>query len=190
MSSHAVEIRRWTRQEYDSLVAAGFFPPEERLELVEGELLRMTPQGSGHATTVSLVENALRTAFGLDYTIRVQMPLALDPDSEPEPDVAVVVGSPRDYREAHPCTAVLTVEVADTTLSHDRERKIRLYARAGIPEYWILNLIDRCLEIYRQPTPAGAEGARYLTRTVAFPSDTASPLANPNASIAIADLLP
>lgn len=190
MSSHAVEIRRWTRQEYDRLVASGFFHPEERLELIEGELLRMTPQGSAHATAVSLAENALRAAFRTGYTVRVHMPLALDPDSEPEPDLAVVTGAPRDYRDSHPRTAVLIVEVADTTLPYDRERKTRLYAASGIPEYWVLNLIDRGLEVHRDPAPGESEEKRYRTRVTVPAAETVSPLSCPSTPVAVSDLLP
>jgi Uma2 family endonuclease len=190
MSSHAVEIRRWTRQEYDRLVASGFFHPEERLELIAGELVRMTPQGSAHATAVRLVEDALRTAFGRGFDVRVQMPLALDPDSEPEPDLAVVIGTPRDYRDSHPHTAVLIVEVADTTLPYDRERKARLYAAAGIPEYWVLNLIDRCLEVHRDPAPTESEEKRYRTRFAVPSAETVSPLSCPNTPVAVSELLP
>lgn len=188
MTTHAVQTRLWTREEYERLVAAGFFNPAERLELIEGELLRMTPQGSTHATAVRLAEEALRSAFGQGFDVRVQMPLALDPDSEPEPDLAVVVGSPRDYRDAHPRTAVLVVEVADATLAYDRERKARMYAAAGIPEYWVLNLIDRCLEIHRDP--AGATGSGYVNRIVVGVGHSASPLAHPTVPVQLSDLLP
>lgn len=190
MSMPAVALRRWTRQEYERLVAEGFFQPEERLELVEGEIIRMTPQGSPHATAVSLCGEALRAAFGTNYHIRVQMPLALTDDSEPEPDVAVVTGNPREYRDAHPTTALLIVEVADATLPYDRERKANLYARAGIADYWIVNLLDRCLEVYRRPTQAGTANARYADRAVLPAEKSIAPLATPDKSIAIADLLP
>ena len=145
MGGQTVQTRRWTRDEYDRMIATGIFHPEERLELLEGEIVHMTPQGSGHATAVRLVEDALRNLFNVGFDVRVQMPLALGTDSEPEPDVAVVVGPPRDYRDEHPRVAILVVEVADSTLSLDRERKAALYARAGIQEYWLLNLTDRCL---------------------------------------------
>ncbi|MGH7164603.1 MAG: Uma2 family endonuclease, partial [Nitrospiraceae bacterium] len=149
MTAPAVALRRWTRQEYDRLVVEGFFHPEERLELMEGEIVRMTPQGSLHATAIRLVEEALRAAFGTGFDVRVQMPLALTDDSEPEPDVAVVTGNPRDYRDTHPSAAVLIVEVADATVPYDRERKRALYARVGIADYWIVNLLDRRLEVFR-----------------------------------------
>lgn len=172
------------------MVAAGVFHPEERLELIEGEILPMTPQGSGHATAVSLVGEVLRKAFGPGFTIRVQMPLALVPDSEPEPDVAVVLGGPRDYKEEHPRTAVLVVEVADATLDYDRGRKTTVYARAGIQEFWILNLPDRCLEIHRDPTPGGTTQSGYQTTRILASSDSVSLLAKPEAIIAVSELLP
>jgi Uma2 family endonuclease len=190
MAAQAVQIRRLTREEYDRLVASGFFHPEERLELIEGELVQMTPQGSGHATAVCVLENVLRSVFGPSYTIRVQMPMALLPDSEPEPDIAVVVGSPRDYRDAHPNAAVLVVEVADATLDYDRSRKADLYARANIPELWILNLSDRRLEVHRDPGTEAGGRARYRSHRVLGPSDSVSPLSCPSASIPVSDLLP
>lgn len=150
----------------------------------------MTPQGSRHATAIRLAEDTLRSIFGAGFDIRVQLPLALDLDSEPEPDLAVVTGFPRDYRDAHPQTAVLIVEVTDTTLSYDRERKARLYAKAGIPEYWIINLLEGHVEIYRHPAIVSSSGAAYQSCSVASSSDTISPLAAPERSLTVADLLP
>ena len=190
MGGQTVQTRRWTREEYDRMIATGIFHPEERLELIEGEIVHMTPQGSGHATAVSLMEEALRRVFGPGLVVRVQMPLALDAESEPEPDIAVVVGEPRDYRGEHPRTAVLVVEVADTTLSFDRSRKAVLYARAGIQEYWLLNLKERCLEIHRAPQAIGSTDARYSSRRVAGAGESVAPLGCPTASLSVTDLLP
>lgn len=190
MDVQTVQTRRFSRQDYERLVAEGFFRPEERLELVDGELIMMTPQGSRHATAVRLAEDTLRSIFGVGFDVRVRLPIALGLDSEPEPDLAVVVGSPRDYRDAHPQTAVLIVEVTDTTLPYDRERKASLYAQAGIPEYWIINLSDQCLEIHRHPEGVGSSCATYQSRSVAHPSDTVTPLKSPQGSLVVADLLP
>lgn len=174
------------------MVAAGVFPPGDRVELLDGEILAITPQGSAHATAVRLTEEALRVAFGRGYDVRVQMPPALEPTSEPEPDVTVVPGSPRDYRGAHPASGLLVVEIADTTLDYDREQKGSLYARAGVTDYWIVNLSDRRLEVYRDPAPLSQ--ARYGCgfRTVRHHSsgERVAPLAAPQASVAVADLLP
>jgi len=190
MASQTVQTRRWTVKEYDRMVAAGVFHPEERLELLQGEIIPMTPQGSGHAAGVRLLEEALRKVFTAGFDVRTQMPLALEPDSEPEPDVAVVVGAPRDYRNDHPRRAVLVAEVADGTLPYDRERKALIYAQAGIQEYWILNLVDRCLEIHRDPSPVGSAASGYRSICVAQATETVSPLARPDVSISMSDLLP
>ena len=169
MSSTVIQRHRWVREEYERMVAAGVFHPEARLELIDGEVVNMTPQGSQHATAVQLAEDALRKVFSTGYITRVQMPLALEEDSEPEPDMAVVPGSPRDYRDAHPESALLVVEVADATLAFDRDQKKRLYARTGVPEYWIVDLIDRHLEIYRNP-----RGEEYRFHSIARPGESVS----------------
>ncbi len=192
MGVSAVQTRRWTREEYERLIETGIFHPEERVELIDGELVVVTPQKSIHATAICLAEDVLRIAFGSGCNVRAQLPLALDPDSEPEPDVAVVAGTPRDYRDAHPTAALLVVEVADTTLAFDRERKGSLYARAGIAEYWIVNLADRVLEVHRDPgpVPSAQYGWSYRATQRLSASDSVSPLAAPRARIAVSDLLP
>jgi Uma2 family endonuclease len=179
------EVRRWTREEYEKLIAAGMFPPGERVELIDGEILQMTPQGSPHATAIQLMENALRTAFGPGFSVRQQLPLALDPRSEPEPDVAVVAGNPRDYRDRHPGGALLAAEISDTTLEYDRQRKGAVYARAGIQDYWIVNLDDRSVEVYRDPGQAAYRSSHRYGE-----GDHISPLAALKAKIAVADILP
>ena len=192
MSAQAIQTRRWTRQEYERLVAAGMFHPEERLELVEGEIVRMTSQGSAHATAVVLVQRLLEQAFGEGYFVRGQMPIAVDPSSEPEPDLAVIRGTPHDYATAHPSPqhVVLIVEVADATLDYDRRWKAPLYAQAGIPEYWIVNLVDRCLEVHRTPGPSQSQNLLYQSRQILRAAEAVSPLACPQASLSISDFLP
>src|SRR5262245_8562612 len=106
-----VQLRRWTRGEYDRLAELGILGPDERVELIDGEIVQVPPQQSRHATGVCLAMDALGLTFGAGFTIRVQLPLALGQYSEPEPDVAVVVGTARDYAEAHPTSALLVVEV-------------------------------------------------------------------------------
>ena len=182
----AIGMRRWTRDEYERLIAAGMFAHGERVELVDGEILQVTPQGSAHFTAVWLAEDAMRKSFAAgEFHVRGQAPLALKADSEPEPDVAVVRGTARDYRDAHPATALLVIEVSDTTLDHVGQRKGSLYARAGIQDYWIVNLVDRCVEVYREPDQGFF---RYTQRFLA--ADCISPLAAPEARVLVADLLP
>lgn len=190
MNTTAVQARVWTREEYDRLVGTGIFHPEERLELVNGTIVTMSPQGSLHATAVRLVEEALRKVFSSGFDVRVQMPLALAPRSEPEPDVAVVVGTPRDYRSEHPQSASLVVEVSDTTLAYDRETKAPLYAQAGIPEYWIVNLLDRQVEVFQNPQHTNDHTISYHTQRIYTSTESFSPLLRPQAVISPIDLLP
>jgi len=192
MKQEPLTLRRWTRREYERVVDLGVFQGDP-VELVGGHLVVAEPQGSYHVTAVGLVEDALRSAFGLGWIVRVQAPVALDDESEPEPDVAVVPGTRRDYRAAHPSRPVLAVEVAETSLTFDREQKSSLYARGGIADYWIVNLIDRVLEVYRGPVQAASApyGWRYRSvQTLAPPAPLVSPLALPSAGIPVVSLLP
>lgn len=185
MATATIDTRRWTREEYERLVEQGFFHPDERLELVEGVIYEMTPQSSFHATGARLAQVALQSVFVEGFDIRVQMPIAFGFDSEPEPDVAVVPGTVRDYLYAHPTSAVLIVEIAESSLLHDRKRKTRLYARADVPDYWIMNLVDWCLEVYRDP-----KDGIYTSHVILRADDSVSPVARPDVTISVADLLP
>ncbi|HET8530012.1 MAG TPA: Uma2 family endonuclease [Methylomirabilota bacterium] len=190
--SEAVRTRRWTRGEYDRLVEHGIFAAGERIELLGGLLVVREPQGGRHAMGVRMVEEALRAAFGSGWDVRGQLPVALDAESEPEPDVSVVPGSFRDYPLEHPARAVLVVEIADSSLALDRGEKAGLYARARVPEYWIVNLVDRTLEVHRESAPdAGAPfGSRYREIVTLRPGETVVALAAPDTVIAVADLVP
>ena len=134
----------------------------------------------------------MATAFGEGWHPRLQAPLALGEHSEPEPDIAVVAGVPRDYVAAHPSTAALVVEVADSSLRLDRRFKAALYARAGLREYWIVNLVDRTLEVYRNPRPAAdtADDWTYGSVEVLHPPAVVTPLAAPAVQIIVSNLLP
>jgi Uma2 family endonuclease len=188
----AVQVRRWTRAEYERLAEVGVLRADERVELIEGEIVEMAPQHGQHTTGILLTEEALRKLFRPGHQIRVQCPLALGDYSEPEPDIAVVVGGLRDFRDHHPASALLVVEVADSTLVFDRDIKGGLYARAGIPEYWIVNLVERQIEVYRDPIALASAhfGFAYRSRTIATSGDYLRPLARPEDPIAVADLLP
>jgi Uma2 family endonuclease len=149
------------------------------------------PQGSRHAATVSLVAEALRVAFGHGWYVMTQLPVALDAESEPEPDVAVVPGTAREYWDAHPSRPVLVVEVADSSVTLDREYKSSLYARAGVPDYWIVNIIESILEVYQRPVPAPGTpyGWSYAEVQRLGRDATLSPAAAPTSRIVVADLL-
>jgi len=192
MTTYPVRTRRWTRSEYARLIEIGVFRPGDPVELLGGDLVVSEPQGSAHYTAILLVQEALRAALGPGWLVRSQGPVALDDESEPEPDVAVVPGAARDYSRAHPARPALVVEVAESSLALDREHKGSLYARAGFEDYWILNLVDRVLEVCRRPVadPGAAFGWRYASREVLGPGAFVTPLAAPGALIAVTDLLP
>jgi len=183
---------RWSREQYEKMIEAGIFPPDTRAELIDGEIFTMTPQKWTHAAAIRAAEEALRPAFGIGFDVRVQLPLALDPASEPEPDLSVVPGSWRDYRDAHPSSAVLIVEVSDTSLEYDRDRKGSLYARAGIADYWIVNLPAGRIEVYRDPGPSDEAlyGWSYRTALFCAQGQHLSPLSASEYPIAVNAILP
>ena len=181
-----------TRVRYDRLIDVGIFGSEDRVELLDGLLVVREPQGRRHAAVVVLVRAALEKAFGPAYHVREEKPIALDEQSEPEPDVVVVPGQPRDYLDAHPSRPVLLVEVAETSLAIDRLRKGSLYARAGIADYWVVNLLDEVLEVYREPIqdPSSHGGWKYRSIRLLRRNAVVTPLAAPRARIRVASLLP
>jgi Uma2 family endonuclease len=181
--------RRWTREEYYRMGELGLFHGQ-RVELIEGEIMVLSPQNWPHTSTVARVEEVLRRVLGTAFWVRTQFPLNLS-TSDPEPDVSVVAGRLQDYSD-HPTTAVLIVEVSDSTLAYDRTRKASLYARAGIADYWIVNLVNNQVEVHRDPRPDPAQfyGHGYASVIVLVPPAVVNPLASPQVSLAIADLLP
>jgi len=184
--------RRWTRHEYERLIDHGFLDEDEPIELLDGLLLVKEPQHSPHRTAVLLVAKALERAFGEGWFVQTQSPIILDDRSEPEPDVCVVRGSPRDYVDSHPTRPALIVEVAQSGLRRARGRKATVYARARIADYWIVNLIDRVVEVQREPArpgPALRHWAYAAIETLGADA-TITPLSVPSAVVRVADLLP
>ena len=183
---------RWTRVEYERLVDKGVFGPEDPVELLDGLLVVREPEGSRHAAIIGHIRLVLERAFGKEYHVRDGKPFALDDTSESEPDLVVVRGRHLDYLDRHPSTPSLVIEVAKTSLARDRLRKGGLYARAGIADYWIVNLVDEVLEVYRQPTraPSRPYGWKYESVRLLKRNARVSPLARPRARIRVADLLP
>jgi Uma2 family endonuclease len=181
--------RLWTRDEYYRMGEMGLFLGQ-RVELIEGEIMVFSPQNWPHTSTVARVGEVLQRVLGAGFWVRMQFPLNLS-TSDPEPDLSVVAGRLEDYSD-HPTTAVLIVEVSETTLHFDRTRKASLYARAGIADYWIVNLVNNQLEVRRDPRPDPTQpyGHGYASLTTLVPPATVSPLAAPQVSLAVTDLLP
>lgn len=181
----AEAVSRTTRDEYERMAAAGVFA-DRRVELIDGVVYEMTPQESPHASGIRRALRALLAVFPIEqYDVDIQLPLALGDLDLPEPDLAVVPRDPRDYIDAHPTGAVLVLEVTDTSQYHDRNRKVRTYAKAGIEDYWIVNIPRDVLEVYRDPA-----GDTYRTRRILHRGETIAPLGRPEAAVAVEDLLP
>lgn len=182
-----IRIRRWTRKEFCRAAELGLFGPEERLELLDGEIIQKMAPGGPHAAVVTRAGEILGPAFGPGHHVRSQQPLILTAWSQPKPDLAVAVRSAFDYLPSHPkaADARLVVEVSDTTLRLDRGRKQAAYARARVLEYWIIDLLHRQLEVYREPS-----GSRYRSVTVYGEAEILAPLAAPSSSVRVRDLLP
>ena len=181
---------RWTREMYYKLAEDGYFEGR-RVELFDGEIIEMPSQGNWHVVVVGKLMDALADVFPRgQFWIRPANPVELPNDSEPEPDIAVVRGTPDDFT-AHPTTALLVVEAAESSLSHDR-RKANGYAAAGVQDYWIVNIVQLQVEVHRQPVPDPAErfGFKYQSVGVLRPGESIVPVAAPHASIAVSDLLP
>ncbi|MEO1402132.1 MAG: Uma2 family endonuclease [Cyanobacteria bacterium J06635_1] len=185
------QVHLWTREEYNRMASMGLFE-ERRVELIEGQVIDMAAMKSPHAVAVDLADAALKAIFGMGYYIRQQKPFVISDISEPDPDIAVIKGNIRDFADAHPTVAELIIEVADSSLSYDHNIKGSLYAKAAIADYWIFNVIDRQLEVYRQPVPdADAKyGFRYGVSEIYRSGQQVAPLSIPNLTVAVTDMLP
>jgi Uma2 family endonuclease len=183
--------KRWTRAEYYRLDEQGWFR-DQRVELIDGEIILSAWLSPQRAVAIELVRNALLQSFPNGYWVRQRFALVYDDYSEPEPDIALVHGEPDDYSEEHPKFAPLVVEVGDNSLAYDKNRKLHLYASMGVPEYWILDLNSRRLLVYREPTADASApfGFSYAMAMTLSESEAVSPLEKPSAKIDVFMMLP
>lgn len=191
MSAVIAAVRHlWTADEYLKAAQAGVFAPGLRTELIDGEIIEMRAQSGGHIRTTMKTDFRLRALFADVAHVRVQMTLRLGPRRVPEPDLLVVRGTVDDAAIAPASEDILLVaEVSDGTLAFDRSEKARLYARAGVSEYWIINLRNRQVEVHRSPDSAGAG---YIDVRTFVEGEAIRPLLAPpdSAPVPVADLLP
>jgi len=182
---------RWNVDDYHKLAEQGWFEGK-RVELIAGEIIAMSPIGSRHWTAVNKISSLFHHLLGHQFIVSTQNSLRLSQYSEPEPDIALIEGKFDDYRDALPRTAVLIIEVSDTTLADDRREKASLYAYAAIADYWLLNLNDNQLEVHRQPVAMADQpfGYGYQEVTIYKREEAVTALAAPAVPIAVADLLP
>jgi Uma2 family endonuclease len=180
----------WTVDQFHYLGDLGCFEGR-RAWLVDGVIVEEGPMNPPHAIAATKTEDAVRDAFGKGFHVRVAKPLVLGQATDPEPDVAAVTGKPGDYT-THPTTAVLVVEVSDSSLRYDTTVKVGLYAAGGLAEYWVVDVTGRQLRVFRDPRPEPTQphGHGYGTHLTLGPTDHVSPLAAPTASVPVSDLLP
>jgi Uma2 family endonuclease len=177
--------RKFTVEQYHKMIESGIFTEDDRLELIRGEIIEMSPIGTKHAACVNRLINLLVQLLGKCVIVAAQNPIALNNNSEPQPDVALL--KPRDdfYETAHPQPQdiFLLIEVADATVMYDREAKIPLYAEAHIIEVWLVDINEQIVEVYQQPAAAGYQHIRKFTsgQTLSIP-------AFPNMNISVNDI--
>lgn len=177
---------RFTLEDYHRMAATGVLKPDARVELLDGQIIDMSPIGPFHGgVTKRLIRLFTLLAKGR-WVVAAQDPVQLDEYSEPQPDLMLLKPAPDDYTTRHPAPedVLLLVEVADTSLTYDREEKLPAYGRAGVAEVWIVNLPDQAIEVYREPHFAG-----YSAATVWRAGGSASPLAFPDVAVDVAELL-
>jgi Uma2 family endonuclease len=179
-------LKSWTVQDYHHMSELGILDPNERTELIDGQITLMVAKGTPHVITLQLLASELLGQLGNTALIRTQDPIHLDDSSEPEPDLVIVRGEILDYVDRHPQPndIYLLVEVADSTLNYDCHIKDKTYAKAGIPEYWVVDLKNRQVHIFRDPQPTG-----YASHLILAESQTVSPLAFPVITISIGSIL-
>lgn len=181
LKEHLVDVTAYYR-----LAEAGEFAPGERVELLEGRIIDMSPIGPSHGGMVKRLNRIFNGLARGRWLVATQDPVHLDDLSEPQPDVALVRPAADDYQNRHPRPedVFLLIEVSDSTLAFDREEKLPVYERAGIPEVWLVNLSEGVLEVYRDPHFAG-----YASRSLLQAGDQAAPQAFPDAALRVGELL-
>jgi Uma2 family endonuclease len=177
---------KWTGDDLIALGARGILPPERRFELMDGEIIEIMPPSPRHANRVARVGAVLKDLVRGNALVREEKPIRLDRHFDPQPDVAVVCGTLDDYEERFPGPdeVLLVVEVADTSLDYDRTAKLAAYAAAGIPEFWIVNIREAQVEVYREP-----DEREYRARRVYKAGESLAPLAFPDCPLPVDDLL-
>jgi Uma2 family endonuclease len=177
-----VTLKKWTVQDLLALEKAGRLEPDERIELLDGEVYKMPPMGEGHASETDYLTQLFVSRFVSKAVVRIQGPVFLADSDLPQPDLALLKFDPTFYRKSHPKPEdiYLVVEISDSTLTYDRGRKLKRYANAGIREVWIINLIDNHTEVFRDPA-----GDEYLTRFVVRAGEAVAPLAFPEDALVV-----
>lgn len=182
----AAELRSLSVQDYHRMVEVGILAADEQVELIEGQLYTMAAKGTAHSAAMTRIARILSQRLADRALLRFQDPVQLNDFSEPEPDVAIVHLDPLDYEDHHPTPTEIfwLIEIADSTLRRDRDLKAPVYGRSGIQEYWILDVQERCLYVFRDP---GQEG--YGAEQTRLEQESIAPLAFPDCPIQVEEFL-
>ncbi len=191
IAEHPPRPYRFTRKDYYAMGDAGLFE-NERVELIDGEIIVMSPQKGPHGGLIRKLNALFVRLIPTTHSVGVQPPLDLGLRFEPEPDISISTGAPGDFLQHHPKTAELVIEIANASVNYDRKNKGSLYAKAQIPEFWLINLIDKCVEVYRKPVKDRVQvfGYKYSSCRILRSGDSISPLCLPGVKIAVKELLP
>ncbi len=183
----AARIRSWSLPEYHRLIELGILTSADQVQLINGQLVEMSPQNSPHASTVQRATEYLRSLVWQQASVRSQLPVSLPPNSEPEPDIAIVQINENEYVDHHPRAEdmLLIVEVADTSLDFDTNEKAQLYAKAGVGDYWVIDINSGVVYIARDPKDGNYQQFFSLNH-----SDTVELLMMPGITVHIAQLFP
>jgi Uma2 family endonuclease len=187
-----IQVKRFTLEEYHKLTELGFFHEDDHIQLINGELIEMVAKGRAHETCLRKLWKELPVVIGNRATLQSQAPITIPPKSEPEPDFAIVKNRDDDYLSSHPQgeDVLLVIEVADSSIEYDQKVKIPLYAKAGIPDYWILNLLDNCLECYSEPYQNQQGIFGYVNKRIVLPNQIISLPCFPDLQLDLSKLFP
>lgn len=180
------DVRLFTVKDYHRMAESGIFDPDERVELLAGQIIKMTAKGTAHSAATTRTEKLLENRLGEQVLVRVQEPVQLNDFSEPEPDIAVVIPDDSYYEDHHPTPleVYLIIEIADSSLNRDLEFKATIYAQSGIIDYWVLDVNERQLNVFREPSQNG-----YQSEVILRDEATIFPLAFPNCLIIVREML-
>lgn len=187
-----VTTKRFTLDEYHRLGELGFFAPDERVELIRGEIILMPTKKPPHSVCNTLLVQELTFLLGRRAIVRGQEPIILPADSEPQPDVVIARSRSDNYLSSHPYPAdvLLLIEVSDATLNFDKTTKLSLYAEDRISYYWIFNLVDKCLELYSEPYQDMQGKFNYRVKRIALPTEVVTLPCFPDISLELSRVFP
>ncbi len=188
----AATRKKFTVEEYHRLVDVGFFTENERIELIRGEIIEMSPKRTPHSVCNSCLWRELYDLIGRQAIIRIQEPIIISSTSEPEPDIVIAKKKDDDYLSSHPVPEdiILIIEIADSSLQFDQETKLSLYAEAGINHYWICNLVDNNLEVYQNSFKSDKVNYNYRSKQIFLPDETVSIPGFDNLSLDLSKVFP